>query len=693
MSDSRARYRVATDVGGTFTDLVTFVTDEATGRQTIRTAKVDTTPPDYERGVLEVLAKAGMDAADISFFAHGTTLVINALTERKGVVTGLITTRGFRDSLEIARGNRPDFFNMLYEKPAPFVPRHLRREVPGRMSYRGEEREPLDLAELPAILDDFRREGVQAIAVCLLHAYTNPDHESAVVAAIEELWPEAFVVASHHITREWREYERASTAVLCAYVAPIAGQYLERLEGGLREENVAGPVYVMQSNGGVDSISATRDIPIAMVESGPASGMLGAAELGRIIGEPNVLALDIGGTTAKCSLIENGHVKVMTDYWISRSRSSSGYPIMVPVVDLVEIGNGGGSIATVDDFGKLHVGPRSAGAVPGPAGYGRGGTEATTTDANLLLGRIDKDWFCGGEVVADMDAVNRALDGVAAGLGVARVDAARGIVRIANNNMTNALKLVSLNRGYDPRDFTLVAYGGGGGMHAVALAQELGMAKVVVPRGASVFSAWGMMMSDLRRDYVVTRLIEQGAGTVAALRELVEETRTRATRQFASEGVDACDVSLDVFVKCRYQNQEHSVEVPFPDREVDAATVDAMFDRFHDVYEREYTYRLDTAIEIIGLHLAASAHVGKLELRRQPATGRSLADARKGERDVDYALEGIHRAAIYDADRLEPGMGFSGPAIVEDPGMTIVVHPGNPVSVDDYGNVHIGTAV
>ena len=693
MSDSRAQYRVATDVGGTFTDLVTFVTDEASGRQTIRTAKVDTTPPDYERGVLEVLAKAGMDAPDISFFAHGTTLVINALTERKGVVTGLIATRGFRDSLEIARGNRPDFFNMLYEKPAPFVPRYLRREVPGRMSYRGEEREPLELAGLPAILDDFRREGVEAIAVCLLHAYTNPAHESAVVAAIEELWPEIFVVASHHITREWREYERASTTVLCAYVAPIAGQYLERLERGLRDEEVAGQLYVMQSNGGVDSISATRDIPIAMVESGPASGMLGAAELGRIIGEPNVLALDIGGTTAKCSLIENGHVKVMTDYWISRSRSSSGYPIMVPVVDLVEIGNGGGSIATVDDFGKLHVGPRSAGAVPGPAGYGRGGTEATTTDANLLLGRIDKDWFCGGTVVADMDAVNRALDSVAARLGVTRVDAARGIVRIANNNMTNALKLVSLNRGFDPRDFTLVAYGGGGGMHAVALAQELGMAKVVVPRGASVFSAWGMMMSDLRRDYVVTRLIEQGEGTVAALRELVDETRTRAARQFASEGVDACDVSLDVFVKCRYQNQEHSVEVPFPDREVDAATADAMFDRFHDVYEREYTYRLDTAIEIIGLHLAASAHVGKLELRRQPATGRSLAGARKGERDVDYALEGTHRAAIYDADLLEPGMAFSGPAIVEDPGMTIVVHPGNPVSVDDYGNVHIGTAV
>ena len=685
--------RVATDVGGTFTDLVYFATDEATGRQTIHTAKVDTTPPDFERGVLEVLAKAEVNAADISFFAHGTTLVINALTERKGVVTGLITTQGFRDSLEIARGNRPDFFNLLYEKPAPFVPRYLRREVPGRMSYKGEERQALDLAGLPAILGDFRREGVQAIAVCLLHAYTNPTHERAVVATIKRLWPEIFVVASHQITREWREYERASTTVLSAYVAPIAGQYLERLERGLRAANVAGQLYVMQSNGGVDSISATREIPITMVESGPASGMWGAAELGRIIGETNVLALDIGGTTAKCSLIENGHVKIMTDYWIGRSRSSSGYPIMVPVVDLVEIGNGGGSIASVDDFGKLHVGPQSAGALPGPASYGRGGTEATTTDANLALGRIDRDYFCGGSLVADMDAVHRTLDVVADKLGVSRVEAARGIVRIANNNMTNALKLVSLNRGHDPRDFTLVAYGGGGGMHAVALAQELGIAKVLVPRGASVFSAWGMMMSDLRRDYVVTRLIEQGEKTFDALRDLVEDTRTRAIAQFGEEGIAADDVTLDLFVKCRYQNQEHSVEVPFTDQSVTAATVGTMFDRFHGVYEREYTYRLDAAVEIVGLHLVASAHVGKLELRKQPSTGADLEAARKGERQVDYALEGVHAAAIYDSDCLEPGMGFVGPAIIEDPGMTIVVHPGNSVTVDDYGNVHIKIGV
>lgn len=680
--------RVATDVGGTFTDLVYFET-VGDGRQIVRTAKVDTTPPDYEKGVLDVLRKAEVDPADVSFFAHGTTMVINAITERKGVKVALITTEGFRDALEIARGNRPDFFNLTYEKPAPVVPRSLRREVPGRITWKGEERVPLDLAGLPAIVEDFRREGVQAIAVCLLHAYAATSHEQAVAAEVKRLWNEVEVVASHQITREWREYERSSTTVLSAYVQPIAGRYLERLAVGLTGEDYSGPLYVMQSNCGIDSLAAARAVPITMVESGPASGVWGAAELGRIIGEPNVLALDIGGTTAKCSLIENGHVKIMTDYWIERSRLSAGYPIMVPVVDLVEIGNGGGSIAWVDDFGKLHVGPRSAGAMPGPAGYGRGGTEATTTDANLALGRIDKDYFCGGAFPADMDAVGRALDAVAGRLGVDRIEAARGIVRIANNNMINALKLVSLNRGHDPRDFTLVAFGGGGGMHAVALAQELGIKKVVIPRGASVFSAWGMMMSDLRRDYFVTRLIEQNGQTVAALKALVEEAEAAARTQFAGEGIAAEKVTLVPFVKCRYQNQEHAVEVQFPGASVNESTVATLFEKFHDVYQREYTYRLDAPVEIVGLHLVASAEVGKLELGRMPVTGATLASARKGGRDVDYALEGVHRAEVYDADRLEPGMRFTGPAIIEDPGTTIVIHPGNPVTIDAWGNVHI----
>ncbi|MCX5479930.1 hydantoinase/oxoprolinase family protein [Kaistia geumhonensis] len=679
--------RVATDVGGTFTDLVYFETDRATGKQTIRTAKSDTTPPNFEAGVLNVLKKGEVDIASVDFFAHGTTVVINALTERKGAKTGLITTEGFRDVLEIARGNRPDFFNLTYEKPEPFVPRHLRREVGGRISYRGEETKPVDLSALPAILDDFRAEGVQAIAVCLLHSYANPAHEQAVAAEIRRLWPDVSVVASHQITREWREYERSNTTVLSAYVQPVAERYLGRIEEGLASADYRGRLYIMQSNCGVDSLRSTKAIPITMVESGPASGFWGAAELGRIIGEPNVLALDIGGTTAKCSLIENGQVSIKTDYWIERSRKSAGYPIMVPVVDLVEIGNGGGSIARVDAFGKLHVGPQSAGASPGPASYGRGGTLPTTTDANLVLGRINRDYFCGGEVIADMDAVERAMAPLAAELGVGITEVARGIVRIANSNMVNALKLVSLNRGHDPRDFTLVVFGGGGAMHGVALGQELGVRKVVVPRGAPVFSAWGMMMSDLRRDYFVTRLMEED--DAAGLDGLLAEMTAHATAQFGEEGVAADQVIFRPLVKCRYQNQEHSVEVPMDPGPVDASKLAGMIARFHEVYEREYTYRLNAAVEIVGVHLIASAEVGKLEIVALPKTGARLEDAIKGRRMVDYATEGVHEAVIYNAEKLEPGMTFTGPAVIEDPGTTIVVHPGNRVSIDDFGNTHI----
>jgi N-methylhydantoinase A len=680
--------RVATDVGGTFTDLVCFETDKVTGESRIVTAKSDTTPPNFEQGVLNVLDKAGVDPKSIDFLAHGTTVVINALTERKGVKVGLITTEGFRDSLEIARGNRPDFFNLHYEKPAPFVPRYLRRELPGRFSYHGEETKPLDLSGLPEILDLFRGDGVQAIAVCFLHSYANPSHEQATIAEIKRLWPEIATVASHQITREWREYERTNTAVMSAYVQPTAERYLSRLNDGLQAKGFDGNLFIMQSNCGVDSLESVSKIPITMVESGPASGFWGAAELGKLIGERNVLALDIGGTTAKCSLIEDGKVKIMTDYWIERDRTSAGYPIMVPVVDLVEIGNGGGSIAWVDDFGKMHVGPKSAGAMPGPAAYGRGGTNATATDANLWLGRINRDYFCGGAVEADMAAAEKALSEVGSKLGVSADDVARGIVRIANNNMVNALKLVSLNRGFDPRDFTLVAFGGGGAMHAVALGVELGVKKVVIPAGASVFSAWGMMMSDLRRDYFVTKLADLKAGAAKAIEGLFAETETLALSQFREEGVDSSKVKFLRYGKFRYQNQEHTTEVL-----IDGAITDTRLSdieaAFHETYEREYTYRLYAPVELVGIHLVASAEVGKLKMQEKPLGDAAASVARKGERSVDYALEGVHPAAIYDGEKLQPGMRFTGPAVIEDPGTTIVVHPGNRVEVDGFGNIHI----
>ncbi len=679
--------RVATDIGGTFTDLVYVRPDGTVG-----TGKSDTTPGQYEKGVMEVIRACSIDPAEFASFVHGTTIVINAITERKGAKAALITTEGFRDVLEIGRGNRPDFFNLEYRKPRPFVPRFLRRELPGRISYKGLETRALDMAGLPGILQDFRREGVQAIAICLINSYANPAHEEAVAARISGLWPEVSVVASHQITREWREYERTNTAVLSAYVQPIAHRYLDSLTGRLSDAGMKCTPYIMQSNCGVDTVKSARQIPITMIESGPASGVWGAAALGRLIGEQNAIAIDIGGTTAKCGLITGGQVKLNTNYFVERSALSAGYPVMVPVVDLVEIGAGGGSIAWVDEYKRLHVGPQSAGAVPGPAAYGAGGKEATTTDANLALGCINPRYFCGGKIDADMAAADAALGKLAGTLGTDARSAARGIVRIANNNMVNAIKLISVNRGLDPRDFTLIAFGGGGGLHACALATDLGIRKIVIPSLSGVFSAWGMLLSDLRRDYLLTRIVElAGAQAGNQLTEGFASLEKESLRQFKEESITAARVRFLRYGRIRYQNQEHSVEVELPPGEVTAEGLEAIRERFHSTYEREYTYRLSAPVELVCFHLVAVAEVDKLKPQKRPATGRGIQAAIKGGRDVDFADAGAHEALIYNGDLLEPGMAFQGPAVVEEAGTTVVVPPGMPCRIDEFGNYRIGS--
>jgi N-methylhydantoinase A len=680
--------RVATDIGGTFTDLVYVSADGTVG-----TAKSHSTPAMFEQGVMDVIEASQIAPREFISFVHGTTVVINAITERKGAKTALVTTEGFRDVLEIGRGNRPDYFNLEYRKPVPFVPRHLRRELPGRISYRGIEATPLELSGLPSILDDFRREGVEAVAICLINAYANPSHEEQVLARVQELWPEVSVVASHQITREWREYERTSTAVLSAYVQPIAHRYLDRLTGRLAEAGMHCTPYIMQSNCGIDTVKSARQIPITMIESGPASGVWGAAALGRLIGVPNAIAIDIGGTTAKCGLITGGQVKLNTNYLVERTEVSAGYPVMVPVVDLVEIGNGGGSIAWVDEFGRLHVGPQSAGAVPGPVSYGTGGTEATTTDANLALGCINRNYFCGGTMVADMPAVDEALDRLASRLGTSRVEAARGIVRIANNNMVNAIKLISVNRGHDPRDFTLIAFGGGGGMHACALAKELGIKKVVIPNLSGVFSAWGMLLSDLRRDYLQTQVVEmKGPEAASQINDAFSDLEELALREYSAEDIDPAKVHFLRYGRCRYQNQEHSTEIDLPGGVITSETMAAILEHFHTNYEREYTYRLAAPVELVCYHLIAIAEVDKLVPEKCRATGRASADAVKGHREVDFIEAGIHTATLYDGDALEPGMSFTGPAIIEESGTTVVIPPSLPCGVDDYGNYQISLA-
>ena len=685
-----SRIRLATDVGGTFTDLVYYEVDENGMGGQIAVEKAHTTPPAFEKGVLDALEKSEINLEQTSFFAHGTTVVINALTERKGVKTALITTEGFRDILEIARGNRPDFFNLRYIKPEPFVPRYLRREVAGRMTYKGEEISPLDLSGIPAIIENFKAEGVEAIGVCLLHSYANPSHENAVVEEINTLWPDVEVVASHQISREWREYERSNTAALCAYVQPIARDYLDHLEDSLSDGDFGGSFYVMQSNGGIDTVAAAKATPISMVESGPASGVLGAAALGELIGEPNIIALDIGGTTAKCSLIDNGRVDVTSQYMIEKNHLSAGYPIMTPVVDIVEIGNGGGSIAWVDDDHKMHVGPQSAGAMPGPVAYGQGGSEPTTTDANLMLSRINPDYFVGGEIQADMKGVRACFDRLGGALNLSAQDAARGVLRIANNNMINALKLVSINRGHDPRDFTMVAFGGGGAMHAAALAYELGVPKVVIPAGSAVFSAWGMLMSDLRRDYARTQPIAVSSENAAAIRQTFAEMYHEAVEAFRAENIADQRMRFEYYLDMRYDGQEHSVRVEIPDRNLDSDRLDAVLANFHDAYEHEYTYRLDVGVNLVSFRVVAFAQIDRPDIPKIPAD-QGLDRSLKGTRSVDFDEAGVHNAAIYNRETLGAGATFEGPAIIEEAGTTSVVFPGQSVGIDDYGNIHIMT--
>lgn len=684
--------RVATDVGGTFTDLVYFEIDKKTKKaKKISNAKSDTTPPNYEKGVFKAIKKSGINIAEAIFFAHGTTVIINSITERKGSVTALITTKGFRDSLEIARGDRPDFFNLRYKKPEPFVPRFLRAEVPGRIDFLGKEIEKLDLKNLNTIIKTFKKHKVKSIAVCLLHAYANPKHEQLIAKAINKKWPEFEVVTSNELTREWREYERTNTTALCAYVKPIAKNYLDRLYTELEKFKFRGNPYVMQSNGGIDTFDSTKKTPLTIIESGPTSGVLGAAEIGKLIGVKDIIALDIGGTTAKCSLIENGNVKINTNYWIEKNRTSAGYPVMLPVVDIVEIGNGGGSIAWVDDYKKLHVGPQSAGASPGPVSYGKQGKNITTTDANLYTRRINPSYFCGGEINADIKSVDKHLTALSKKLKLSKMETARGIIRIANNNMTNALKLISVNKGHDPRDFTLVAFGGGGGMHATSLAMELNIPKVIIPINSSVFSAWGMLMSDLRRDFILTKLNKMNLESLKSINETFSNIESKAIANFKKEKLQKNKIKFQRFASLRYLGQDHSVEVPLPNGKYGKNELNKILSTFHNQYEKEFTYRLDNPVELIQFHLVAIAKIDKPKLEKRLKTGRKTSDAIKSRRKVDFDQFGDRISDIYDFDLLEPKMTFSGPAIVEDASTTVVIFPGQKCTVDDYANLHINT--
>ncbi len=674
--------RLATDIGGTFTDLVYF--DEETGALSV--AKALSTPDDLTRGVLDTIDQAGLDAGAVDYFVHGGTTVINAITERTGAKTALVTTEGFRDVLEIARGNRPDLYNLRYRKEVPFVPRRLRFEVRERVDAKGRVRVPLHLEDLDRVIEVCRAEAVEAIAIQFLHSYAAPEHEEKTAAYLRQRLNGVAVTASHEITREWREYERANTAVLNAYVQPIVQRYFDTLEAGLDALSLDCPMMAMQSNGGTTSFGWAREHPITLLESGPAAGVNGAALIGRLCNEPNVIYLDIGGTTAKCSTIEDGEPKITTDYRLEATRIRYGYPVRVPVIDIVEIGAGGGSIAWFDEGGTLCVGPRSAGADPGPACYGRGGSEPTVTDAKLITGVLNPANFAGGRLLLDIDRARTAMGKVADGLGCSVDEAAVAVIRLVDANMINALKLVSIQRGHDPRDFALMVGGGGGAMHGASLGRELGVKEIAVPRFPGLFSAWGMLATAPRRDFMRTALQRAESLEIADVRTLFAELREEAERYFHSEGghdtfTSACHIDM------RYAGQEHAVTVPI---DLDRTTRDSLLDSFHAAHERAYTFRLaDTPVELVTFRLTATADVARPELTPWAAEGRSAQAAARGIRSVDFGEEGRHETRVYDRDLLPPGFEADGPVIVEEPSSTTLVCPGQRVRVDDLGFLRI----
>lgn len=679
--------RVATDIGGTFTDLVAV---DAQGK-TILT-KSHTTPPNFEEGVIDVIKKSGIRPEEIEDFIHGTTTIINALTERKGAKTALITTKGFRDVLEIARCNRPDLFNMVFAKPRPFIPRYLRKEVTERVAYDGTVLTPLVEEDIKAAVEYFRKEGVEAIAVCYINSYANDAHEKRTVEVIKELWPEVFVTSSIEVTKEWREYERTSTIALNSYVMPVASSYVDHLDSRLKEIGCHAKEYIMQSNGGTTTFEQAKQTPINMVESGPVAGVYGSAIIGKIIGENNIIAFDVGGTTAKCSLIDQGEVKVTTEYRIERTESYAGYPIMAPVVDIVEIGNGGGSIAWIDEAGSLKVGPQSAGALPGPVAYGIGGTEPTTTDACLVTGRLSAKNF---DNEVDMENVKRAIqEKVGDAFGMNVEDAAMSILRVAEANMYNALKLISVRRGYDPRDFTMVAFGGGGPMHCAYLAKELNIRKVVVPIAAPVFSAWGMLMTDVRHDYIQTNIRRMNEVKAEELNSMWESLVAQADEQFAREGIGKENVVYSFIADMRYMGQEHTVKVKVPPLPWTEETKEEIINRFHDTHEHFYTFRLpDTPTEIVNLHLVAYGRLAKPELAEIAPHEGDVKEAVKEVRKVYFTDDGWMDTPIYDREALGSGVVLEGPVIVEEAAASTVVAKGQKLTVDTYGNLIIETEV
>ena len=685
--------RIGVDIGGTFTDLVWV--DETTGA--VRVGKLLTTPKDpsqaVEEGVVTLLHEAGAGAGAVRALIHGTTLATNALIERKGARVGLLATAGFRDAVEIGREGRYDMYDLFIDPPVPLVPRQLRVEVTERVLADGSVLRPLDPVQARAAIAELGTLGVEAIAICLLHAYRNPVHERALAALCAEILPGVPVSCSSDVVPEIREYERTSTTTANVYVMPLMARYLDDLERKLQELGVPGRLYVMMSAGGIATPETAKRVPIRLVESGPAAGALAAARSARQVGLDRLLSFDMGGTTAKACVIDRGEPLLAREFEVARAdrfKKGSGLPIRVPVVELIEIGAGGGSVARVDRMGLLKVGPDSAGADPGPACYGAGGQEPTVTDADLLLGYLDADFFLGGRMRLDVEAARRAIETrVAQPMGLGVIEAAWGIHRVVNENMAAAARVHGIERGKDLRGYPLFAFGGAGPVHAWQVGRILRVPRVLVPYGAGALSAYGLLAAPLAFDFVRTAPQRLTAADWELINRLFQEMETEGRRILRGAGVPDAEVTVRRSAEMRYFGQGHEVDVAIPTGILTQASLAPITSSFETAYRLLYSRTpMGVPLEALNWRAVVSGPPPDLTITSGLETGAATAPTAKKHRAAYFPEAGGYvETPVYDRYRLDPGARLAGPAIVEERESTTVIGPGALISVDAHRNL------
>lgn len=676
-------WRIGIDSGGTFTDVCLF--EDATGM--VAVWKVPSTPDDpsraIARGTQEGVERVGASPADIAYFGHGTTVGTNALIQHRGVRTGLITTEGFRDLIEIGRQKRPDLYDLQADKAPPLVTRDLRFGVAERVRHDGSVETPLDEGAVRQAARALKAEGVKAVAIGFLYGFVRPEHEEAAKRIVTEEFPEAFICASHEVAPEFREYERISTAVVNAYLGPVMQGYIRRLADRLKDLGLKAVPHLTQSNGGVIGFDMAARLPVRTVLSGPSTGVVAAQAIGAMIGIPSLITFDMGGTSSDVALLDDGEAKLASE------ANVHGYPIKAPMLDIHTVGAGGGSLAAIDSGGLLKVGPRSAGADPGPVCYGRGATEPAVTDANVVLQTLNPTHLLGGRMPIDQSLSKQAIGRLADELGLDLMATAQGIISVVTANMAKAIRVISVQRGHDPRDYALVAFGGAGPLHAARLARELDMKRIVVPRNPGIGCALGLLLTDLRANFATTRLATLSEALVPDMAEIFVALQEQADHWFAEEGVASADRRLKRTADLRYHGQNYELAIDVPDGPITPATIAALAEGFAAAHKRLYGFVAEgEAVQLVTYRVEAVGLVPKAAFRPEPDAGPDAAHAIIGSREVWFPEAGGFVACpIYDRDKLKSGNRFAGPAIVEQMDSTTVLLPGMTATVEPYLNL------